>query len=135
MNLQNDNLKFNMQFDVPAGYFDSLASNVMANIKFEEQKHKRRKSIIWRSISAAASISLIAFLAMVLKPESGQQAVQLHNYADVVSETYASSMGYYEVMEMLDFDELPYGEEVEEEELVELVSDYYASPVNLEIYQ
>lgn len=135
MNQHNDNIEFKLKFDVPDGYFDSLAGNVMANIKFEDQKRSRRISIFRRSLSVAAVLCLVSGLCVWSIPESNHDRQAELNYLDFVTDGIANSYSDYGVMEYLDFNELPYGSDVEDADAYDLVSEFYASPVNLYIYQ
>ncbi len=134
MNLHNDNMKFNMNFDVPNGYFDSLADNVMANIKFEDGKRKHRKTVIWRSLSVAAVLAVVAFLGLSYMPDDRPSFGDSRSYQDFVAGNYEASFSDYNVMEYLEYNELPYGEP-DGNPFSDLVSDYYASPVNIYYFQ
>lgn len=133
MNLYNDNMKFNVNFDVPNGYFDSLADNVMANIKFEESRRNSRRRIVLRVFSAAAVLCVFLILGVVLKPETGHGSQASIDYNDYVAESLEESCSDYNVMQYLEYDELPYGE-LSDADLSNWVAEYYASPVNLYIY-
>lgn len=135
MNQHIDNIEFKCKFDVPSGYFDSLAGNVMANIKYEDDRRRRRRSIVRRSLSVAALLCLVAALFSWFMPESRHDRQVLANYHDFVADNLENSCSDYGVMEYLYYDELPYGSDADDAETYDLVSEFYASPVNFYIYQ
>ena len=55
-----DNIECKIKFDVPDGYFDTLADNVMQRIDFDDKQRKKRRSTVVRSIFAMAAAAAIA---------------------------------------------------------------------------
>ena len=48
-----------MKFDVPDGYFDTLADNVMQRIEYEERKSKHKKNIVIKALLAVSSAAAV----------------------------------------------------------------------------
>ena len=51
----NDSIECKMKFDVPDGYFDTLADNVMQRIDFDDKQRRRRRTITLRTVLAMAA--------------------------------------------------------------------------------
>ncbi len=135
MKTQNENIKFKMNFDVPDGYFDKLADNVMANIKFQEKRRRRNRNIVLSICSAAASVFAIVATIGFMNQHSGSQDVAYSSYYQYYTDNIETTISDYGLMEMLD-DQANYSQSaMDAGSYAELVySEYSASPVNFSYF-
>ncbi|MCR5454163.1 MAG: hypothetical protein K6F33_04155 [Bacteroidales bacterium] len=124
-----DNIECKINFDVPDGYFDTLADNVMQRIDYDDKQRKKRRTMVVRSIFAMASAAAIAGVAIfglqdrpVAIPENGQQIFS-NRYISTIS-SQCNDINVIEYIEQ---------KEREDNEVVEYDADLlamYASPIN-----
>ncbi|MBO4772704.1 MAG: hypothetical protein J5595_09210 [Bacteroidales bacterium] len=60
----NDSIECKMKFDIPDGYFDALADNVMQSIDFDEKRRKRRRANVLRTFGAILVVAFVAGIAV-----------------------------------------------------------------------
>jgi len=125
----NDSIECKMKFDIPDGYFDTLADNVMQSIDFDDRRRKRRRANILRTFGAMMVVAFVAYFAVFGQqtthhdlPGNGQQQFSEH-YITNLSQQYS------------DVNVIEYIDQANEQD--DFVEDYdadllamYASPVN-----
>jgi hypothetical protein len=84
METTTKNIEYKMKFDVPDGYFDTLADNVMQRIEYEERKSKHKKNIVIKALlavsSAAAVVGGIIFWPVSTESNYNQTASSDYDY-------------------------------------------------------
>ena len=98
----NDSIECKMKFDVPDGYFDTLADNVMQRIDFDDHLRRRRRTITLRAIVAmAAVVTGVVFMThrnvATDLPENPQQ-----QFAEQYVNTASMQLSDINVIEYLD---------------------------------
>jgi hypothetical protein len=53
-----------MKFDIPDGYFDTLADNVMQSIDFDDRRRRRRRTNVLRTFGAMMVVAFVACIAV-----------------------------------------------------------------------
>lgn len=135
MKIHNENIKFKMNFDVPDGYFDKLADNVMANIKFQEGRRRRRRGIIVSICSAAAAICAVVATGWFMTPHSSSQDLAYSDYYQYYTDDIESTISDYSVMEMLHEQASSSDVELDSDSYADFVySEYAASPINFSYF-
>jgi len=133
MKLQNENIRIKMNFDVPDGYFDKLADNVMANIRIDESRRRRRRNIVIGICSAAASLCAIMLSGWFMTPSQGTEDVASNDYYQYYTDNIEATMSDYSLMEMLDCQDM-YDNGLADSDYSDMIYDYYASPINIDNY-
>lgn len=86
----NDSIECKMKFDIPDGYFDALADNVMQRIDFDDKRRKRRRTNVLRTFGAIMVVAFVAGIAVF-----GQQTQRTNfpeNEEQQFSEHYLTNM-------------------------------------------
>ena len=124
-----DNIECKIKFDVPDGYFDTLADNVMQRIDFDDKQRKKRRSTVVRSIFAMAAAAAIAGV-VVFGPQSSPNAT--HSDAQQqFSDHYLTNISrQYSDINVIDYiDQSNNTDDAKTEYDADLVA-MYASPIN-----
>lgn len=98
----NDSIECKMKFDVPDGYFDTLADNVMQRIDFDDRRRRRRRTVALRTIVAMAAVATGVVLMMHRNvaadmPENPQQ-----QFAEQYVNNVSAQLSDINVIEYLD---------------------------------
>ena len=113
-----DNIECKIKFDVPDGYFDTLADNVMQRIDFDDKQRKKRRSTVVRSIFAMAAAAAIAGVVVF-----GPQNRPADHYLTNISRQYSD-------INVIDYiDQSNNTDDAKTEYDADLVA-MYASPIN-----
>lgn len=122
--------KYKLEFDVPEGYFDSLADRVMNRIEFEDKRESKRKSLTIRFLLpiAAAIIGVGVFVHYFFRTDAIQVSAPQSDYQS----DYEANL----VIKSSDLTMLFYAQEApsadaSENDIVEVVPDY-PCPINLD---
>ena len=86
----NDSRECKMKFDIPDGYFDALADNVMQRIDFDDKRRKRRRTNVLRTFGVIMVVAFVAGIAVF-----GQQTQRTsfpENEEQQFSEHYLTNM-------------------------------------------
>ncbi len=124
-----DNIECKIKFDVPDGYFDTLADNVMQRIDFDDKQRKKRRSTVVRSIFAMAAAAVIAGV-VVFGPQNRPAAT--HSDAQQqFSDHYLTNISrQYSDINVIDYiDQSNNTDDAKTEYDADLVA-MYASPIN-----
>jgi len=124
-----DNIECKIKFDVPDGYFDTLADNVMQRIDFDDKQRKKRRSTVVRSIFAMAAAAAIAGV-VVFGPQSSPNAT--HSDAQQqFSDHYLTNISrQYSDINVIDYiDQSNNTDDAKTEYDADLLA-MYASPIN-----
>ena len=124
-----DNIECKIKFDVPDGYFDTLADNVMQRIDFEDKQRKKRRSTVVRSIFAMTAAAAIAGV-VVFGPQNRPNAT--HSDAQQqFSDHYLTNISrQYSDINVIDYiDQSNNTDDAKTEYDADLVA-MYASPIN-----
>jgi len=124
-----DNIECKIKFDVPDGYFDTLADNVMQRIDFDDKQRKKRRSTVVRSIFAMAAAAAIAGV-VVFGPQNRPNAT--HSDAQQqFSDHYLTNISrQYSDINVIDYiDQSNNTDDAKTEYDADLVA-MYASPIN-----
>ena len=91
----NDSIECKMKFDIPDGYFDTLADNVMQSIDFDNRRRRRRRTNVLRTFGAIMVVAFVACIAVFEQqtthtdfPGNGQQQFSEH-YITRLSQQYS----------------------------------------------
>lgn len=96
MNKKND-----FKFDIPSGYFDTLADRVMDRIQIEDTKNKRRKSLIFKiTVALAACIAGFGIYNSLFMPK---HSVILQSERDYVSQYKLDIVSKLSDVNLLDY--------------------------------
>lgn len=98
----NDSIECKMKFDVPDGYFDTLADNVMQRIDFDDRRRRHRRTVALRTIVAMAAVATGVVLMMHRNvatdmPENPQQ-----QFAEQYVNNVSAQLSDINVIEYLD---------------------------------
>ncbi|MBO7567941.1 MAG: hypothetical protein J6T60_12700 [Bacteroidales bacterium] len=130
---ETNNIECKMTFEVPDGYFDTLADNVMQRIDFEDRQRKDRRVKFMRACGLmAAVVAGIAIFLNVGRTEptfsDSPQQMFSQQYVTIMSQQYSD-------ITVIDF--INQNTNESEAEINEAASEYdiellsmYASPVN-----
>jgi ABC-type transporter MlaC component len=124
-----DNIECKIKFDVPDGYFDTLADNVMQRIDFDDKQRKKRRSTVVRSIFAMAAAAAIAGV-VVFGPQNRPNAT--HSDAQQqFSDHYLTNISrQYSDINVIDYiDQSNNTDDAKTEYDADLLA-MYASPIN-----
>lgn len=124
-----DNIECKIKFDVPDGYFDTLADNVMQRIDFDDKQRKKRRSTVVRSIFAMAAAAAIVGV-VVFGPQNRPNAT--HSDAQQqFSDHYLTNISrQYSDINVIDYiDQSNNTDDAKTEYDADLVA-MYASPIN-----
>ena len=124
-----DNIECKIKFDVPDGYFDTLADNVMQRIDFDDKQRKKRRSTVVRSIFAMAAAAAIAGV-VVFGPQNRPNAT--HSDAQQqFSDHYLTNISrQYSYINVIDYiDQSNNTDNAKTEYDADLLA-MYASPIN-----
>ncbi len=124
-----ENIECKIKFDVPDGYFDTLADNVMQRIDFDDRQRKKRRITVVRSVFAMAAAAAIAGVAVFGPqdrpsdiPENGQQQFSDHYITNISSQ--------YNDINVIDYiNQNSTNDDTELEYDADIVA-LYASPIN-----
>ena len=124
-----DSIECKMKFEIPDGYFDTLADNVIQRIDYDNKCRKRRRNKVLRTIGAAVAVIIVAGAAVLWQqapqsnlPQNEQQQFSSH-YITHVSQKY-SDINVIEYIDQANNE----SDDIEDYDS-ELVA-MYASPVN-----
>lgn len=119
------NIECKLKFDIPSGYFDNLADQVLERAKYEDTRQKHRSSVLRAVWCVAASVMIVAGSAMMAIHSSQSESMELsHDYYTDIHNTFLESMcDDITVIECLT--ETQQKEtSINEESVIDLVSDY-----------
>lgn len=124
-----DNIECKLNFEVPDGYFETLADNVMQRIDFDDRQQKKRRTKIVRSIMAIASAATLVGIA-VLGLKDHPNAI-IENEQQMFSTYYLSSISaQYNDINVIDYIDQNNNPEYEDTEYDTDMLAMYASPIN-----
>lgn len=125
----NDSIECKMKFDIPDGYFDTLADNVMQSIDFDDRRRRRRRTNVLRTFGAMMVVAFVACIVVFGQQKthtdlSGNEQQQFsEHYITLLSQQYS------------DINVIEYIDQANDQD--DFVEDYdtdllamYASPVN-----
>ena len=123
----NDSIECKMKFDVPDGYFDTLADNVMQRIDFDDRRRRRRRTVALRTVVAMAAV----WAGVVVWTHRGSSADMPENVQQQFDAQYVSnvSANFSDIGVIEYLDQNSQQQTAVEEYDAELLA-MYASPVN-----
>ncbi len=131
---ETNNIECKMTFEVPDGYFDTLADNVMQRIDFEDRQRKGRRVKFMRACGLmAAVVAGIAIFLNVGRTEptfsDSPQQMFSQQYVTIMSQQYSDINVIDFINQNTNESEAEINDNAASEYDIELLS-MYASPVN-----